>query len=72
LFEILDDPSLNKLYIVTELVKNGTLGENMEKRMLTTEEVRRYFRDLINALEYCHEIAGVIHRDIKPENVLID
>lgn len=72
LFEILDDPSLNKLYIVTEIVKKGTLGEALAKRMLATEEVRRYFRDLISALEYCHDVAGVIHRDIKPENILID
>ena len=32
----------------------------------------RWFRDLICALEYCHECAGIIHRDIKPENILID
>jgi 5'-AMP-activated protein kinase catalytic alpha subunit len=72
LYEIIDDPSLNKLYIITEVVKNGTLGERLAKRMLSTEEVRKHFRDLISALEYCHEIAGVIHRDIKPENILID
>lgn len=34
--------------------------------------MRIYFRDLICALEYCHECANIIHRDIKPENILID
>lgn len=36
------------------------------------EDIRKYFRDLIGALEYCHECAHIIHRDIKPENILID
>ena len=39
---------------------------------MNEEEIRQYFRDLISALEYCHDCAGVIHRDIKPENILID
>jgi serine/threonine protein kinase len=31
-----------------------------------------YFRQLISAVWYCHDIVGTIHRDIKPENILID
>lgn len=74
LIEIIDDPSLNKLYIVTELVKNGNLAERIEKSggKLDNDTIRKYFIDLICALEYCHDCAGVIHRDIKPENILID
>lgn len=34
--------------------------------------MRKYFRQLISAVEYCHENARIIHRDIKPENILID
>ena len=74
LIEIIDDPSLNKLYIVTELVRNGNLGEMIVKKggKLENDTMRKYFRDLICALEYTHDCAGVIHRDIKPENILID
>lgn len=34
-------------------------------------QVRKYSRQLLSALIYCHEEAHVIHRDIKPENILI-
>jgi calcium/calmodulin-dependent protein kinase kinase 2 len=40
--------------------------------LLTEERCRKYFRQLISAVEYCHECAQIIHRDIKPENILID
>ncbi|KAL6009803.1 CBL-interacting serine/threonine-protein kinase 3 [Asimina triloba] len=35
------------------------------------EEARRYFQQLINAVDYCHS-RGVYHRDLKPENLLLD
>ena len=34
--------------------------------------MRKYFRQLIQALEYCHNVVKIIHRDIKPEKILID
>ena len=33
--------------------------------------MRKYFSQLILALEYCHK-ENIIHRDIKPDNLLID
>ncbi|GAB2234140.1 hypothetical protein Droror1_Dr00003377 [Drosera rotundifolia] len=35
------------------------------------DEARRYFQQLINAVDYCHS-RGVYHRDLKPENLLLD
>lgn len=32
---------------------------------------RRYFQQLIVAVEYCHSL-NIVHRDLKPENLLID
>jgi serine/threonine protein kinase len=36
------------------------------------QAMRRMFRQMIEALEYCHECVKIIHRDIKPDNILID
>ena len=36
------------------------------------DTIRRYFSQLILALEYCHSVLKIVHRDIKPDNMLID
>jgi 5'-AMP-activated protein kinase, catalytic alpha subunit len=38
---------------------------------LPESEAKRYFRQIIDAVDYCHK-RGVCHRDLKPENILID
>jgi serine/threonine protein kinase len=38
---------------------------------LTEHDARRYFQQIIAAVEYCHK-HSVVHRDLKPENVLLD
>ncbi|BAS83926.1 Os03g0319400, partial [Oryza sativa Japonica Group] len=38
---------------------------------LKEEEARKYFQQLINAVDYCHS-RGVYHRDLKLENLLLD
>ena len=35
------------------------------------EDCRRYFQQMISALDYVHKM-GIAHRDIKPENILLD
>ena len=35
------------------------------------DESRLYFQQMIQALEYCHNL-NIIHRDLKPQNILID
>ena len=35
-------------------------------------DIWRYFRQLILAIQYCHQVIKVIHRDIKPDNLLLD
>ena len=72
LYEIIDDPNLEKIYIITDYIKQGNLLTRILKDTLKPDTIRQYFRDLISAVEYCHEVAQVIHRDIKPENILVD
>lgn len=73
LYEIIDDENYDKLFIIMEYINGGTLLEYIKhKNGISEEKCWKFFREIISALEYCHEAAGVIHRDIKPENILID
>lgn len=60
------------LYLVLELVTGGELFDYLLKTGRQTEEqARKLFRQLIDAVYYCHKM-NVCHRDIKPENLLLD
>lgn len=73
LIEVLDDPSVDMLYIIMEYVANGSVIKKISTtKPISIQIIWKYFRDLISGLHYLHECAGVIHRDIKPENLLID
>ncbi|XP_042480635.1 CBL-interacting serine/threonine-protein kinase 9-like isoform X2 [Macadamia integrifolia] len=64
--------SKTKIYIVLEFVNGGELFDKIVKHgRLKEDEARRYFQQLINAVDYCHS-RGVYHRDLKPENLLLD
>lgn len=64
--------SKTKIYIVLEFVTGGELFDKIvHQGRLKEDEARRYFQQLINAVDYCHS-RGVYHRDLKPENLLLD
>ncbi|WRX27761.1 Protein kinase domain - like 10 [Theobroma cacao] len=64
--------SKTKIYIVLEFVTGGELFDKIASRgRLKEDEARKYFQQLINAVDYCHS-RGVYHRDLKPENLLLD
>ncbi|XP_071705915.1 CBL-interacting serine/threonine-protein kinase 9-like [Rutidosis leptorrhynchoides] len=70
LFEVM--ASKTKIYVVLEYVDGGELFDQIAKHgRLQEDEARRYFQQLINAVDYCHS-RGVYHRDLKPENLLLD
>ncbi|CAN6693077.1 unnamed protein product [Malus baccata var. baccata] len=60
-----------KIYFIIEYAKGGELFNKVAKGKLKEEVARKYFAQLINALDFCHS-RGVYHRDIKPENLLLD
>ncbi|CAM8921617.1 hypothetical protein QQ045_031968 [Rhodiola kirilowii] len=70
IFEVM--ASKSKIYIVLEFVTGGELFDKIaSKGRLKEDEARKYFQQLINAVDYCHS-RGVYHRDLKPENLLLD
>ncbi|XP_076918828.1 CBL-interacting serine/threonine-protein kinase 10-like [Bidens hawaiensis] len=60
-----------KIYFALEYAKGGELFDKVSKGRLKEQTARRYFQQLINAVDFCHS-RGVYHRDLKPENLLLD
>ncbi|CAN6450216.1 unnamed protein product [Victoria cruziana] len=61
-----------KIYLIMEYVAGGRLSDKIAyMKRLTEGEARKYFQQLIDAVDYCH-LRGVCHRDLKPENLLLD
>lgn len=60
-----------KIYFVMEYCKGGELFNKVANGKLKEDVARKYFQQLINAVDFCHS-RGVYHRDLKPENLLLD
>jgi len=58
------------LYIVMEFANGGDLFDILRAGVLTEDWTRHLFRQLVDAVRYCHS-HGVVHGDISPENCLV-
>ncbi|KAI8918052.1 kinase-like domain-containing protein [Entophlyctis helioformis] len=73
LFEVLDDPDQDSLFMVFEVCERGALTDVSLDRTappLDVELSRKYLRETLLGIEYLHE-HDIVHRDIKPDNLLI-
>ncbi|EAX95515.1 CAMK family protein kinase [Trichomonas vaginalis G3] len=60
-------------YLIIEYSENGTLLQHINKNGPIIEQLaRRYFIQLLIAVEYLHNVKKIAHRDIKLENILFD
>ncbi|OIT37163.1 PREDICTED: CBL-interacting protein kinase 5-like [Nicotiana attenuata] len=69
LYEVM--ASKTKIYFAMEYVRGGELFNKVAKGRLKEDAARKYFQQLIAAVDFCHS-RGVYHRDLKPENLLLD
>lgn len=60
-----------RIYFVLEHVRGGELFNKVKRGRLKEDAARKYFQQLISAVDFCHS-RGVYHRDLKPENLLLD
>ena len=58
--------------MIMEYAEGGELFDYIIKKdHLSEEESRKIFHQLIDAIDYMHQM-GICHRDLKPENILFD
>ncbi|XP_050299463.1 SNF-related serine/threonine-protein kinase [Anthonomus grandis grandis] len=69
LYEVID--TATKLYLILELGDGGDLYDYIirHEQGLPEEKAKDYFRQIVRAISYCHQL-HVVHRDLKPENVV--
>ena len=79
---LLDHPNIVRLYdmiilpdyfcLIFELVEGAQMLDYIiSHRRLKERMARKFFRQMVSAVAYCHG-NGLVHRDLKIENVLID
>lgn len=62
----------NTVYIVMEHMSKGSLFDLLVSgEQLTEAQARKYFLQLIDAVETCHS-SNIAHRDLKAQNILLD
>ena len=71
IFECFQDD--DHFYISMEYIEGQSLFEIVTSEQKLSEiRARKYFQQIIQAVEYLHTKIKVVHRDIKAENILID
>ncbi|KAL7750248.1 hypothetical protein RI367_004421 [Sorochytrium milnesiophthora] len=70
LYEVIDTPK--ELYLILEYVPGGEIFDFLvSKGRMKEKDARKYFRQIVSAVDYCHNLR-IIHRDLKAENLLLD
>eukprot|EP00658_Telonema_sp_P-2_P003406 TRINITY_DN11258_c0_g1_i3.p1 TRINITY_DN11258_c0_g1~~TRINITY_DN11258_c0_g1_i3.p1 ORF type:complete len:380 (-),score=58.82 TRINITY_DN11258_c0_g1_i3:211-1350(-) len=68
LAEVIEDAE--NLHIVMEFANGGDIFDILRAGVLTEDWSRHLFRQLVEAIRYCHS-RNVVHGDVSPENCLV-
>ncbi|KAJ1735924.1 Protein kinase [Coemansia biformis] len=69
LYEVITTPT--DIIMVIEYAGGELFNYIVERGRMSEKDARRFFQQLVSAVEYCHR-RNIVHRDLKPENVLLD
>eukprot|EP01097_Dermamoeba_algensis_P011869 TRINITY_DN9355_c0_g1_i1.p1 TRINITY_DN9355_c0_g1~~TRINITY_DN9355_c0_g1_i1.p1 ORF type:complete len:285 (+),score=53.52 TRINITY_DN9355_c0_g1_i1:105-959(+) len=70
LYEVIDTEKV--VFLIMEYASGGEILDFIVAHgRLTEKQAKKFFRQLVSALEYCHSLK-VVHRDLKCENLLLD
>ncbi|MCO5549017.1 hypothetical protein L7F22_002483 [Adiantum nelumboides] len=69
LYEVITTPS--DIIMVIEYAGGELFQYIVDRGRMSEDEARRFFQQIICAIEYCHR-HKIVHRDLKPENLLLD
>ena len=70
LYEVIDSPAVDMVFLVMEHVDGGVLSDAMEGGPIEEDVAIAVARDVSLGLAYLHQ-QGIVHRDVKPENMLL-
>ena len=63
-YDVIGAPS--DIVMVIEYLSGELFDYIVRKGKMPENEARRFFQQIISALEYCHS-HNIVHRDLKPE-----
>ncbi|KAJ8296763.1 Carbon catabolite-derepressing protein kinase [Rhodotorula toruloides] len=69
LYDVISSPS--DIVMVIEYLSGELFDYIVRRGKMPEDEARRFFQQIMSALEYCHS-HNIVHRDLKPENLLLD
>jgi len=69
LYTVITSPS--EIIMVLEYAGGELFDYIVNHGRMTEDKARRFFQQIVCAVEYCHR-HKIVHRDLKPENLLLD
>lgn len=63
--------SKDEIIMVIEFAGKELFDYIVQRGRMSEDEARRFFQQIISAVDYCHR-HKIVHRDLKPENLLLD